>query len=99
MRVWLQRLKTGAGKKWCAARADRLVRIKSNGYYWRNNRCGYTSSRSDAGVYTFADALDASAHCGPEKWVQYEFVGADEQVVPTQESAGPAKLLLRPLVA
>lgn len=31
-------------------------------------------NRNEAGVYTLADALDASAHCGPEKHIFYETV-------------------------
>lgn len=50
------------------------VLIQSNGSYWRENRCGYTSIES-AAEYTGADAYAATAHCGPEKDVRYHLIG------------------------
>lgn len=94
MRIQLERIKTNAGKRWASSRTERLVRIISTGYFWKRNRRGYTGERDQAGVYTFADALNASAHCGPEKHVIYEFLPHGEGA-PTQEPSGPARLLLR----
>lgn len=94
MLVPLDRLKTNAGRRWAAARANRLVRIISGGWYWRKSRAGYTDLKESAGIYTFADAMDASFHCGPEKMVVYEFLPPGDGA-PTQEPRGPATLLLK----
>lgn len=94
MRIKLERIKgTKAGKRWAALRAQRLVRILGEGWYWRHSRCGYTDVKTSAGIYTLDDALNASGHCGEEKRIVYEFLPLGEGEV-TQESGGPARLLL-----
>lgn len=50
--------------------------------WWRPDRCGYTTIRDRAGVYSFDDAWDATHHCGPEKRIVFEVVAA-----PPQEAA------------
>lgn len=59
--------------------ADALVFIYSGEWkgYWGPERCGYTDRREEAGVYTLADALDASHHCDPSKQIYYEFLPPD----------------------
>lgn len=47
--------------------------------WWRPNGNGYTSQPDQAGLYDFADAYDATKHCGPEKQIAYEVVSAGEQ--------------------
>lgn len=47
-----------------------------------------------AGIYTLRDAMDASAHCGPEKGIVCDFLSVGEGK-PTQEERGPAVLLLK----
>lgn len=42
--------------------------------YWRANGSGYTEDIKEAGVYTLAQALDCSSHCGPEKKIEYRFI-------------------------
>lgn len=77
MKIELNRIKKNRTmrrviEKW----GDRKVLIRSQEWaaWWRPNRGGYTMNRNEAGVYTLADALDASAHCGPEKHIFYETV-------------------------
>ena len=94
MRIKLERIKgTKAGKRWAALRAHRLVRILGEGWYWRRSRCGHTDVKASAGIYTLEDALNASCHCGEEKRIVYEFLPLGKGEV-TQESSGPARLLL-----
>jgi hypothetical protein len=52
------------------------VRIWSDEHkaWWRPNCQGYTAYATDAGIYTFSDAWDATSHCGPEKKIVYEAV-------------------------
>lgn len=54
------------------------VRIWSaeHGVWWRPNCEGYTIHEDAAGVYDFADAYDATKHCGPEKLISYYITGA-----------------------
>jgi len=92
MRITLERLKTKAGEKWLSKRLSRLVRIIGDGWYWRENRAGYTDCKSSAGVYELGDAWNASSHCGKEKHIVYEFCDAGEK--PTHESRGKARLAL-----
>lgn len=95
-RIALTRLKRSkAGMRWAfdPVRAEKRVMIRGGGWYWRPNRSGHTDQASEAGVYTFADALDASSHCGAEKSIVYEFVEDDRPL--TQEPKGPAMLMLR----
>lgn len=94
MRIKLERLKTKSGEKWISSKLDKKVYIYSAewGCYWRPDRNGYTYNKSDAGVYTFSDAWNASSHCGPEKRIQYEYAG---DLPTTQEERGKAKLMLR----
>ena len=93
MIIKLERIKTIAGRRWASERKQRLVRIIGEGWFWKRNRRGYTDRKENAGIYTFEDALNASAHCGPEKRIVYEFLQLGEGEV-TQESSGPARLLL-----
>jgi hypothetical protein len=57
---------------------DKPVRIYSDqwGAYWRSGRAGYTYQRDEAGTYTFAEAFDATCHCGHEKHIYYQFIRA-----------------------
>lgn len=59
-----------------AAWADKLVYIYSGerSTYWRAKGAGYTSRISEAGIYDFQDAWVRTAHCGPEKYIEYEEV-------------------------
>lgn len=93
MRIELERLKSEIGRKWLSNknRLDRPVRIIGAGWYWRKNRAGYTDCKIAAGIYLMSDAWNASSHCGPEKGIVYEFL---DEGVPTQESRGPARLML-----
>ncbi len=52
------------------------VRIYSgeHGAYWREDGRGYTTDRSEAGVWWTSDALAATAHCGPEQKICLESV-------------------------
>ena len=93
MRISLERIKTKAGKKWSQTRALRLVRIVGEGLYWRSHRSGYTKIEDRAGIYTFEDALNASAHCSEESRIVYDFLKVGDGVV-TQEPSGKAWLLL-----
>lgn len=92
--ISLERLKPRR-QRWTARMGQRLVRIWSGqwGSYWAPERNGYTRRIEEAGVYTLADALDASGHCGPEKRICYEFLPAGSGA-PTQEARGAAALLL-----
>jgi len=92
----LERLKTKAGKKWLKKTRllNHCVYLIGEGWFWREQRAGYTDVKSSAGIYTFADALDASFHCGAEKRIQYMFVDNDS-LQPTQEPKGKAKLMLK----
>lgn len=50
--------------------------------YWGPDRCGYTPYKpgtapprhTEAGVYDFEDAVDATFHCGPEKKIEFHFL-------------------------
>ncbi|MFT6904977.1 MAG: hypothetical protein ACJAS1_001631 [Oleiphilaceae bacterium] len=93
MLIPLERLKTNTGQKWLKNKLDRKVRIIGGGWYWRPKRAGYTDSVEHAGVYTMGDAWNASAHCGEEKGIMYEF--CDNALQVTQEPSGKDVLLLR----
>lgn len=91
--IKLERLKTKTGRAWLAKNAHRTVMIWSNEWcrWWGTDRAGYTSDIKQAGIYTFADAFDASGHCGGEKGIRYKFCDG----TPTQEARGAAQLMLR----
>jgi alpha-glutamyl/putrescinyl thymine pyrophosphorylase clade 1 len=40
--------------------------------WWRPNCQGYTQSIDEAGRYSFADAFEATKHCGPEKKIAFD---------------------------
>lgn len=40
--------------------------------WWRENRCGYTTDPSHAGLYSLSDAIHATHHVGPEKQIRIE---------------------------
>lgn len=52
--------------------------------YWGPNSRGYTPykpgaappNHTEAGIYTFAEALDSTWHCGREKRITFEFLTA-----------------------
>ena len=92
MKIKLERLKTSAGRKWLSTKLDRPVRIIGEGWYWKKNRAGYTDQKESAGIYLMGDAWNASAHCGEEKRIVYEFL---KEGTPTQEPMGKAHLLLK----
>lgn len=55
----------------------REVRIFSAEWeaWWRHNGEGYTRSHDEAGVWkSLESAMAVSAHCGPEKRIEYEAV-------------------------
>ena len=73
--VTLEQLKSDSNLR--AAWANKLVYIWSNQWnlYWRANGRGYTSRVTDGpGVYDFSDAWRRTAHCGPEKGIEFEEV-------------------------
>jgi hypothetical protein len=72
----LENLKSPRIVAYLTRNGQRPVRIWSNQWHlwWRPGRCGYTDSIYQAGVYTLADALDASHHAGDEKEIYYEFL-------------------------
>ncbi|WP_183001685.1 hypothetical protein [Pseudomonas sp. UMC65] len=77
LRRTLHGLKTkGSLTKWRAERGQRLVRIWSGEWqcYWRANGCGYTTDVSEAGIYTFDEAVKFSGHCSHEKQIAYCFL-------------------------
>lgn len=76
--------RAGTLRKWAEEQGDRLVWIYSREWsaYWRPNGSGYTASVEQAGVYTLADAIKRSGHCGPEKRIVYRFIPANH---PTSE--------------
>lgn len=90
--ISLERLKTKTGMAWMQKNKDKKVMIHSGecGLYWRPNRSGYTYLENEAGVYTLADAYDASGHCGRGKCISYKLCSREI----TQEPRGKAKLLL-----
>lgn len=47
------------------------------GYYWREKACGY-GKKSEAGIYTFKDALKRTHHCGPEKGIWFELISDND---------------------
>lgn len=77
MTIELTRIKKNRVRKRVESRwGDRLCRIWSAewGLYWRPNGCGYTVHPDQIGIYTLADALRRSGHCGPEKHIFYELI-------------------------
>ncbi|MEE5046270.1 hypothetical protein V2J81_23210 [Pseudomonas alliivorans] len=71
----------GTLQKWRAEQGHRPVRIWSGEWqcYWRANGCGYTTVKSEAGIYTFDDAVKYSGHCSHEKQIAYLFLPETEQ--------------------
>ncbi len=60
--------------------ADYLIR--KNGYYYRPNAQGYTSSKADAGRYTLEEAIRRSHPNGPDgprDGITYELADAIER--------------------
>lgn len=76
-KVTLQGLKNaGTLADWKLLHGDKSCRIYSKEWnsWWRANGCGYHSSKDSAGIYTLKEAFSYSAHCGPEKKIEYHFV-------------------------
>lgn len=44
---------------------------REHGAYWRPNAEGYTSDKTQAGIYGFEEAFDRTKHCGREKRIEY----------------------------
>lgn len=77
LRITLHGLKSkGTLAEWRAEKGQRLVRIWSDEWqsYWRANGCGYTTDVSEAGIYTFDEAVKFSGHCSHEKGIAYYFL-------------------------
>lgn len=57
-------------------KAQRKVYIYSGQHkaYWRANAQGYCLFKSEAGVYSFEDALNLTMHCGNEKQIFFHFL-------------------------
>ena len=60
-----------------------LIYVGDGHCYWRENGCGYTNHYY-AGVYTRADAIARTHHCGPEKKVELHSVPPDH--IPTLQN-------------
>lgn len=56
----------------------RAVRIWSDQWrmWWRSDAAGYTQLEGEAGLYTFENAVARTHHCGREKQIIFELVGA-----------------------
>lgn len=44
------------------------------GAYWRSGKAGYSYKKTDAGIYSFLDAFNATSHCDSNKQIYYEFI-------------------------
>ena len=66
-----------------------LVRIYSgeHGTYWGAKGEGYTIRANEAGVFTLADAIALTGHCGPEKRIELEPVTAIKVSAPKEVQA------------
>lgn len=54
-----------------------------HGAYWRSNRCGYTTEKEQAGVYTIEDAWNAVSHVGIEKRISFQIIQSVSAVAQT----------------
>ena len=72
----IRRKSPGKIAEYLKKHGEKAVRIWSNqwGVYWRSGRAGYTHQRDEAGIYTLADAFNATSHCGQEKGIYYDFI-------------------------
>jgi len=61
---------------WRFTHGDKKCYIYSKEWhrYWRANGNGYTDKVEEAGVYTLAEAIKWTHHCGPEKKIEYRFI-------------------------
>lgn len=50
------------------------------GLYWKENYCGYTNSKAEAGVFPAHEAWKHVGHCGEEKHEHLEPVDAIEDM-------------------
>lgn len=57
-----------------------LIYAGDKRWYWKQDRCGYTSWQY-AGVFSRAEAMELTSHCGPEKKVEFHPVPEDH--IPT----------------
>lgn len=71
--VTLEEMKTDNELYNAAIRISAKVLIWSGEHeaYWREGCCGYTDQKSQAGVYVFEDAYDATKHCDPSKRIAF----------------------------
>jgi len=58
--------------------------------WWGGEYCGYVEDTLAAGVYRFTEAYSATAHCGPEKGIEFHRVGvwSEDQDHNSSESPG-----------
>ena len=64
------------GERTLAKLEGRIVHIWSGEHFawWREGLCGYTTNMTSAGLYPFAEALEATYKCGPEKKIVFQIV-------------------------
>lgn len=59
------------------------------GAYWRDNACGYTQRKEEAGIYDIKEAWKNVSHCGIEKAISFELLPKeqkDERSVASKDS-------------
>lgn len=64
-----------------------LIWCGEHAAWFRPFAAGYTTNKSNVGVYVFEDAWKRTYHCGPEKDIQY-------QIVEDKESNSSERLLI-----
>lgn len=66
---------------------DVMIWSAEHGAWWRPWASGYTNQSEDAGRWSFSDAFDMVAHCGPEKRIFLELAPAPVGVKPGTRGA------------
>lgn len=69
--------RAGTLEKWRTEKGSLKVHIFSGQWaaWWRPGGAGYTTDIKQAGVYSMAEAIERTAHCGAEKRIIYQFAG------------------------